>query len=121
MPVQIEGTKLLANSFVRFQNAGGSRSPAERQRDRVRHHGGKTDISIDAPLVFVGYGAVAPEEKWDDYKGVDMKGKILVMMVNDPQPTAEEPNRFAGKAYTYYGRWMYKFEEACARARPARC
>jgi Zn-dependent M28 family amino/carboxypeptidase len=62
--------------------------------------------------VFVGYGAVAPEEKWDDYKGVDVKGKILVMMVNDPQPTAEEPNRFAGKAYTYYGRWMYKYEEA---------
>jgi hypothetical protein len=73
---------------------------------------GKEDITIDAPLVFVGYGAVAPEEKWDDYKGVDVKGKILVMMVNDPQPTAEEPNRFAGKAYTYYGRWMYKYEEA---------
>ena len=57
--------------------------------------------------------ARAPEENnWDDYKGVDVKGKVLVMMVNDPQPTAEEPNRFAGKAYTYYGRWLYKYEEA---------
>jgi len=113
LPVKIEGTKLLANSFVRFQNADGKQITPQNGSEIVfGTAGGKTDISIDAPLVFVGYGAIAPEEKWDDYKGIDMKGKILVMMVNDPQPTAEEPNRFAGKAYTYYGRWLYKFEEA---------
>jgi Zn-dependent M28 family amino/carboxypeptidase len=73
---------------------------------------GKSEVQFDAPLVFVGYGVRAEEEHWDDYKGADLKGKVLVMMVNDPQPTAEEPNRFAGKAYTYYGRWLYKYEEA---------
>jgi hypothetical protein len=54
----------------------------------------------------------AGRKGWNDYKGVDVKGKMLVMMVNDPQPTAAEPNRFGGKAYTWYGRWLYKFEEA---------
>lgn len=66
-------------------------------------------------LVFVGYGITAPEEKWDDYKNVDVKNKILIMMVNDPQATAEQPNRFGGKALTYYGRWTYKYEEAMRR------
>ena len=66
-------------------------------------------------LVFVGYGITAPEENWDDYKNVDVKNKILIMMVNDPQATAEQPNRFGGKALTYYGRWTYKYEEAMRR------
>lgn len=66
-------------------------------------------------LVFVGYGITAPDQQWDDYKGVDVKGKILVMLVNDPQPTAAEPKRFNGKGLTYYGRWTYKFEEAQRR------
>ncbi|MES2348930.1 MAG: M28 family peptidase [Pseudomonadota bacterium] len=113
LPVKIEGTKLLEVSFVRFDAAGGkSTTPKNGSEIVFGTAGGKTDVAIDAPLVFVGYGVIAPEEKWDDYKGLDMKGKILVMMVNDPQPTAEEPNRFAGKAYTYYGRWLYKYEEA---------
>jgi Zn-dependent M28 family amino/carboxypeptidase len=112
--VKIEGSKLLPGSFVRFDVAGGkSITPANATEIVFGTQGGKENIVVDAPLVFVGYGARAPEENnWDDYKGVDMKGKILVMMVNDPQPTADEPNRFAGKAYTYYGRWLYKFEEA---------
>ncbi len=75
----------------------------------------KGDIAFDAPLVFVGYGISAPGEKWDDYKGLDCKGKLLVMMVNDPQPTAAEPNRFGGKSLTYFGRWTYKYEEAARR------
>jgi Zn-dependent M28 family amino/carboxypeptidase len=71
---------------------------------------------MDAELVFVGYGIQAPEEGgWDDYKGLDVKGKVLVMLVNDPAPTAAEPNRFNGKGLTYYGRWTYKFEEAARR------
>jgi Zn-dependent M28 family amino/carboxypeptidase len=111
--VKAEGTKLLPGSVARFTAEGGKTlSPATGAEILFGTMSGKENLTVDAPLVFVGYGAVAPEEKWDDYKGVDVKGKILVMMVNDPQPTAEEPNRFAGKAYTYYGRWMYKYEEA---------
>ena len=68
--------------------------------------------TFNSDIVFVGYGTNAPEEKWNDFKGQDLKGKLLIMMVNDPQPTAAEPNRFGGKALTYYGRWTYKFEEA---------
>jgi len=113
--VKFQGTKLLSGSSVSFQ-AGSSRIQPENGKDIVFGTGsGRADLNFDAPLVFVGYGAAAPEENWDDYKGADVKGKILIMMVNDPQPTAEEPNRFAGKAYTYYGRWMYKYEEAVRR------
>ncbi|AQR61338.1 peptidase M20 [Brevundimonas sp. LM2] len=66
----------------------------------------------DAPLVFVGYGIHAPERDWDDFKGQDMTGKILVVLVNDAD--FEEPalDTFGGKAMTYYGRWTYKYEEA---------
>ena len=63
----------------------------------------------NAQLVFVGYGIQAPEFQWDDYKGVDLKGKILVMMNNDPD---WDPNLFAGKRRLYYGRWDYKYESA---------
>lgn len=75
------------------------------------------DVSIDAELVFVGYGIEAPLYKWNDYKGNpdDYKGKILMMMVNDPPATSEEPDLFGGKALTYYGRWTYKYEEAARR------
>src|SRR4051812_5986902 len=63
-------------------------------------------------VVFVGYGAVAPEFKWDDFKGVDVRGKILLVLVNDPPAPPSEPALFGGTAMTYYGRWTYKFEEA---------
>jgi Zn-dependent M28 family amino/carboxypeptidase len=66
--------------------------------------------SIDAPLVFVGYGVQAPEYKWDDFKGVNVKGKVLVVLINDPP--VPDPNVFGGKAMTYYGRWTYKYEKA---------
>jgi Zn-dependent M28 family amino/carboxypeptidase len=70
----------------------------------------------NAPLVFVGYGVVAPEAGWNDYAGIDMKGKIAVILVNDPDfETAQghpATGKFGGKAMTYYGRWTYKFEEA---------
>ncbi len=65
---------------------------------------------IDAPLVFVGYGATAPEFNWDDYKGIDVKGKVIVCIVGDPP--SDDPKFFGGKALTYYGRWTYKFEQA---------
>src|SRR5262249_40553182 len=66
-----------------------------------------------AELVFVGYGALAPEYKWNDFKDVDLTGKILLMLVNDPP--SEDPNVFGGKALTYYGRWTYKYWIAAAK------
>jgi Zn-dependent M28 family amino/carboxypeptidase len=72
-------------------------------------------------LVFVGYGVVAPEYNWDDYKGLDVKGKTLVMLVNDPpvpdpsNPSSLDPKTFGGKAMTYYGRWTYKYEIAAQK------
>ncbi len=69
-------------------------------------------VSTEGEVVFVGHGIVAPEYKWNDYEGVDIKGKIALVMVNDPPATADEPQLFAGPALTYYGRWTYKFEEA---------
>jgi Zn-dependent M28 family amino/carboxypeptidase len=68
---------------------------------------------IDAPIVYVGYGINAPEYNWDDYKGVDLKGKVLLMLVNEPP--SDDPNFFKGRALTYYGRWTYKYEEAARR------
>jgi len=72
-----------------------------------------------APMVFVGYGVAAPERPWDDFKGVDLDGKVAVFLVNDPdfEAAAGDPvaGRFGGQAMTYYGRWTYKFEEAARR------
>ncbi len=70
----------------------------------------KTVSDIDAPIVWIGYGIDAPEFNWNDYKGVDVKGKVLLMMVN--QPPSNDPKYFGGGALTYYGRWTYKYEEA---------
>ena len=68
---------------------------------------------IDAELVYVGYGIEAPEYQWDDYKGVDVRGKVLLMLVNEP--SSDDPNFFKGKALTYYGRWTYKYEQAARK------
>jgi Zn-dependent M28 family amino/carboxypeptidase len=75
----------------------------------------QNEVRIDGDLVFVGYGILSPENKWDDYKGLDVRGKVLLIMVNDPPPTATEPGLFGGRALTYYGRWTYKYEEAARR------
>jgi len=63
-------------------------------------------------LIYVGHGVVAPEYNWNDYKGLDVRGKTVVMLVDDPPASDAEPNLFGGKARTYYGRWTYKYEEA---------
>jgi len=68
----------------------------------------------DVPLIFVGYGVTAPERNWDDFKGVDVRGKLIVVLVNDPDFEAGQGD-FGGKAMTYYGRWTYKYEEAARR------
>ncbi len=76
---------------------------------------GSRSVAIkDAPLVFVGYGVTAPERHWDDFKGVDLHGKIAVVLINDPDFETGVGD-FGGKAMTYYGRWTYKFEEAARR------
>jgi Zn-dependent M28 family amino/carboxypeptidase len=68
---------------------------------------------VDAEIVYVGYGIEAPEYNWDDYKGVDVHGKVLLMLVNEPP--SDDPKFFKGKALTFYGRWMYKYLEAARK------
>jgi Zn-dependent M28 family amino/carboxypeptidase len=82
----------------------------------------KTDSSIslnNADLVFAGYGVVAPEYNWNDYAGLDVKGKVVMVMVNDPGFWIGDTTLFKGKAMTYYGRWTYKFEEAARQGAKA--
>jgi Zn-dependent M28 family amino/carboxypeptidase len=71
--------------------------------------------TLNSDVVFVGHGVVAPEYRWDDYKGLDTRGKTLVMLVDDPPANASEPDLFKGKARTYYGRWTYKYETGAAK------
>ena len=114
--VKIAGVKTQAAESTLKLEAGGKALAIDFGKDWVFAPGDAAAAhSFNADLVFVGYGISAPDEQWDDYKGADLKGKILVMMVNDPQPTAEQPTRFNGKGLTYYGRWTYKFEEAKRR------
>jgi Zn-dependent M28 family amino/carboxypeptidase len=70
----------------------------------------RPDAAFDAPAVFVGHGIVAPEYQWDDYRGADVRGRVVVMFTNEPP--SDDPSFFKGRALTYYGRWTYKFEEA---------
>ena len=72
----------------------------------------KPRVQVQGDVVFVGYGINAPELKWNDYAGVNVRGKWVMIMVNDPPAPADEPTLFGGPALTYYGRWTYKFEEA---------
>jgi Zn-dependent M28 family amino/carboxypeptidase len=75
--------------------------------------------TLDSDVIFVGHGVVAPEYRWDDYKGIDARGKTLVMLVDDPPATASEPDLFKGKSRTYYGRWTYKYEMGAAKGAQA--
>jgi Zn-dependent M28 family amino/carboxypeptidase len=102
-------------------NLKGQVRPLERNKDLSASTLRPVDkVAIDkAPLVFVGYGVTAPERGWDDFKGVDLKGKIAVFLINDPdfEAQAGEPvaGKFGGQAATYYARWTYKYEEAARR------
>jgi Zn-dependent M28 family amino/carboxypeptidase len=77
----------------------------------------QTSVQFDAEAIFVGHGIVAPEFQWDDFKGVDVKGKVLVLFTNEPP--SDDPKFFGGPALTYYGRWSYKYEEAARRGAKA--
>jgi Zn-dependent M28 family amino/carboxypeptidase len=115
-PVSLVGVKADPATTLTVSGAGGSES-FKFADDFVAFTGAQTEqVDVDADMVFVGYGINAPEQKWNDYKGNDdYRGKILVMLVNDPPATAAEPNLFGAKALTYYGRWTYKYEEAARR------
>ncbi len=86
----------------------------EQMAVRAAMNGKKVVDFKNAPLVFVGYGVTAPERKWDDFKGVDLKGKLAVVLINDPDFETGSGD-FGGKAMTYYGRWTYKYEELARR------
>jgi len=116
-PVSLVGVKADPGTVLTISGASGSES-FKFADDFVAFTGAQTEsVDVDADLVFVGYGINAPEQKWNDYKGADTdyRGKILVMLVNDPPATTAEPNLFGAKALTYYGRWTYKYEEAARR------
>ena len=104
----------IASSNISASLTQGGMTTALTQGQEVtissRLPGRKVDLK-DVPLVFVGYGVNAPERNWNDFK-TDVRGKIIVVLVNDPDFEEPELNTFGGKAMTYYGRWTYKYEEA---------
>jgi Zn-dependent M28 family amino/carboxypeptidase len=116
-PVSLVGVKADPATELRINSKSGGES-FKFADDFVAFTGAQTEkVNVDADLVFVGYGIDAPDQKWNDYKGTaeDFRGKILVMLVNDPPATKEEPDLFGGRRLTYSGRWTYKFEEAARR------
>lgn len=110
---------IVSKTTAAYQ-VGGKTVPLELPKDMVAFSPRtQREVTVDkSDLVFVGYGVIAPEYNWDDYKGMDMHGKTLVMLINDPQiPDPKDPGRlddsmFKGSAMTYYGRWTYKYEIA---------
>ena len=104
-------TDEAATRFAFVPLKGGAPMPLTYNTDFVtKNERGEANADIDAPIVFVGYGIDAPEYGWNDYKGVDVKGKVLLVIVNEP--ASDDPTFFKGKAMTYYGRWTYKYEQA---------
>ena len=112
-PFNMTGVKSKAPKFLTLRN-GTSKTSLKFYHDFVIQSAmPKKRVGMkNAELVFVGYGIEAPEYQWDDYKGVDLKGKVLVFLNNDP---AKDPNLFAGNMRLYYGRWTYKYEMAAKK------
>ena len=104
---------IVGDPSLSIGKTGAHQRLTQREQIAVRpSQDGSRQVSlVDAPLVFVGYGVHAPERNWDDFKGVDLAGKIMVVLVNDPDFETGEGD-FDGKGMTYYGRWTYKYEEA---------
>ena len=112
--VDFVGVKTLSGTSASLQPAHGAAMDLKLADDYVAGNQTQTDsVDIDAPIVFVGYGIEAPEYQWDDFKGVDVKGKVVLVIVNEPP--SKDPKFFNGEALTYYGRWTYKFEEAARK------
>jgi Zn-dependent M28 family amino/carboxypeptidase len=100
-------------TFSLAPSSGASISLAYNTDIVAKDQTGQPSADLDAPIVFVGYGIHAPEYNWDDYAGVDLKGKVALVIVNEPP--SDDEKFFKGKALTYYGRWTYKYEEAARR------
>ena len=112
-PVPILGITAEVTRTLTARGAAGEASfTAPDDYTAVAGDAGATAAWRDAELVFVGYGIHAPEQQWDDFGDVDVRGKVLLVMNDDP---ADDPARFAGKTRLYYGRWSYKYEEAARR------
>jgi len=112
--VPMVGVKTLSATTFTLVPDTGAALELKALEDYVTTNERQTETAtIDAPVVFVGYGVSAPEYQWDDYKGYDLKGKVALLFVN--QPVSDDPKFFKGKALTYYGRWTYKFEETARR------
>ena len=112
--VDFTGVQTLDGTSASLAPPHGAPLELKRGPDYVVGNQTQTErVDIDAPIVFVGYGIEAPEYGWNDFKGVDVKGKVVLVIVNEPPST--DPKFFAGEAMTYYGRWTYKFEEAARK------
>ena len=112
--VDFTGVQTQDGTTASLVPARGSPEDLTRGTDYVVGNQTQTDsVDIDAPIVFAGYGIDAPEYRWDDFKGVDVRGKVILVIVN--QPPSTDPKFFAGGTMTYYGRWIYKFEEAARK------
>jgi Zn-dependent M28 family amino/carboxypeptidase len=112
-PVPFLGLRtLVGQSTLSFMGHGTCATPAFGSQIVYGAGLGQTEQSFDAPVVFAGFGIHSPSDRWDDFKGLDLKGKILLVLVNEPAPSPEEPTLFEGPDLSYFGRWTYKFEEA---------
>jgi Zn-dependent M28 family amino/carboxypeptidase len=112
--VDFVGVQTLPSTTASLLPAHGAAIGLKLGEDYVAGNQTQTgSADIDAPIVFVGYGIEAPEYQWDDFKGVDVKGKVVLVIVNEPP--SKDPKFFNGEALTYYGRWTYKFEEAARK------
>ncbi len=112
--VPMVGVRTLPQTSYRLVPEKGEPAALRFLDDYVVNNPSQTEtVDIYAPIVFVGFGIHAPEYQWDDYKGVDLRGKVVVMFVAEPE--SNDQKFFKGKALTYYGRWTYKFEEAARR------
>jgi Zn-dependent M28 family amino/carboxypeptidase len=112
--VAFTGVHTSAATTASVQPAGGNALSLKLGDDFVTSNQTQTDsVDIDAPIVFVGYGIEAPEYQWNDFAGVDVKGKVVLVIVNEPP--SKDPKFFNAEALTYYGRWTYKFEQAARK------
>ncbi len=109
----VETTVDPATSYLRVDVNGEARALAYKTEAVFATKRVAPEVAFEASdMVFVGYGVVAPEYQWNDYDGIDVKGKTVVILVNDPGFLTKDDTLFSGQAMTYYGRWTYKFEEA---------
>jgi Zn-dependent M28 family amino/carboxypeptidase len=112
-PVPLAGTALdPRRSSVSFRLAGARFDVAYPDELVVWLPAGRDSVDVTGELVFAGHGVRAPEYDWDDYDGRDVRGRIVLVLVNDPPAPPDEPELFGGRAMSYYGRWTYKLEEA---------